>query len=185
MPHRSRQEEDAVLVRRTVGLVTGLVALFIMTTDTPAQAQVDVIGHYSLVGSVYSYTFDVVNNTSDDVLLVSARLNDQTFVISNPSAPSGFILNYSEADGNGDGVPDGYLNFLPDIASNATFAPFTTTTPFTFDSPTLLGDFVFEGLDTNGDPVTGSVSVAPEPGTLALFLPGVLSTGILLRRRLK
>ena len=179
MSHRSRQEDVIALVKRPIGIIASLTALIALLAPLPAQAQVDVHGTYSFASNIYSYSFTVVNNTADDVLLVTARLPDRTFVVMNPSAPTGFSLNYSEADGNSNGVPDAYLDFLADDI----FAPGTTTGPFTFDTSTPEFGFVFEGLNSTGDSVTGNVTVAPEPATLALLLPGLMSAGIAIRRR--
>ncbi|MDX1932470.1 MAG: hypothetical protein SFU56_07680 [Capsulimonadales bacterium] len=186
MPHRPRSGRSVASLARCLSFVAGIALTMVAGASAPANAQVDVIATYAVFNNVYTYDFRVINNTPTEIALISARLPDTTFAVNNPTAPGGFLLNYSVADGDDNGVPDGYLDFLTDLDAGTAFGPFSTVGTFAFTSDTLLENMQFEGFFNDGTftAFSGSVSLsaAPEPAS-ALFLASCLTLAGYVRRR--
>ena len=167
--------------------VLGLVALLLGLGTGAARADFVISGTYSPISSGFLYQLSITNNGADDLLLVSLFKTGLLTDVTPIGAPAGFTVG-SSSDGT-----TTFVDFAPSLGSSATFAPGTTVGSFNFSATEFLLDAPeFFGLDVNGgDAQVGTLGevaqvAAPEPGALALAVPGLLVLGghRLRRRRL-
>ena len=142
-----------------------------------ARAQVGVTAAVTYDGMLYHYDYSVINGLPNDPNNVLAIVTVGATGVQNLMAPTGFVANFDPGLN--------LLSFLEDAdpATPQTFAPGTTVTGFTFDTPTPQLLTAFEALDAAGQPHNGQTIFVPEPGTLALALAAVPGGLFLIRRR--
>ena len=148
-------------------------ALALAGLSLTASAQVDLNTNINFnVGTgIYSYSYAVLNQgPTFDLAIVN--LNIAT--TSNPlalTAPVGFAINFDP------GV--GIVSFFEDADpfTPQTFAPNSTTAPFTFTSTQAPVPIVFDALDINGTTFTGfTLSAAPDSSVVNnAVITGILS----------
>lgn len=153
-----------------------------------AQAQVTVSGEFieqTPSGSGFVFDFDVFNNTANTLALVDVTIPGGV-TPTNLMAPVGFQIVFDPGLG--------LLSFLEDSdpVTPQSFAPGSTITGFTFQTPTQIGPSSFSALDVEGNlfsgttTLTASSTAAPEPGVLPLLgvaAAGQLAFTLRLRRR--
>jgi len=144
-----------------------------------AQVVVTATVTFDVTLSIFSYSYAVTNNGSLDLAIVTfAGLPANPGTVMNLSAPTGFGATYDSGLG--------LISFFEDAdpATPQTFAPGSTTAPFTFTSFSGPGAAQFEALDANGNSFTGpTVAPIPEPSTVSIFaLSALLIFGASYRR---
>jgi hypothetical protein len=161
----------------------GGLALFVLAAAAPATAtSISVATSFSMGLFHYDYTltFDPMDPSDDDVLVIDVNVLPGDATFQKTGMPMGFDFFY---DG---GL--GLITFLPDLAfptggdvglfsfdSARSPAP-TTFTAFTFDS--LIDPIAFPPLtgQTMG-PIGPAQEVIPEPATIALLTIGLGALG--------
>jgi hypothetical protein len=151
-----------------------------------ASAQVMVTPTITFNGSsgLYSYSYSVVNGSSNTLAIVSFGAMPGPLTVQSPMAPFGFITTYDSGNG--------FISFLEDNnpGTPQTFAPGSTVRPFTFTSTFAPGTTTFQALDIFGNsftgvtqaPVLGPVAV-PEAGTtFALLAFALLAIALIVHR---
>ena len=137
-----------------------------------AQAQLDLNTNidFNAGTGIYTYSYGVLNKgPTFDLAIVNLNIAT-TSNLMNHSAPTGFGISYD----SGLGIVSFYEDADP--ATPQTFAPGSTTAPFTFTSafgPVPIG---FDALDAGGNAFTGlGLSAAPDSSAVS----NALVTGIL------
>ena len=136
-----------------------------------AYAQVDLNANINLNAGIYTYAYGVLNKgPAFDLAIVNLNVAT-TSSLMNLSAPTGFGITYDP----GVGIVSFYEDADP--ATPQTFAPGSTTAPFTFTStlaPVAIG---IDALDAGGDMFTGfTLSAAPDTSAVSnALVSGILS----------
>ncbi len=166
-------------LRSSVCLSAG--ALFGVLLSNTASAQVTLTPTTVLNGSLYTYSYAVVNNSNDALAITTLNLGGISSGLTGLMAPMGFGIDF-----------DSNLNLVSffedsDPATLQTFAPGTTISGFSFISPFAPTSVGFESLSVTGNTFSGNTLgpvAVPEAGTTALFL-GLTSgmSAFLVRRR--
>jgi hypothetical protein len=158
------------------GKWTGTLALLCLTAA--AHAQVAINPAVSFSNGLYTYNYDVVNNTAETLAITTFEVPALPGAILNLTAPTGFDISFDSGLG--------LVSFFEDTDPNTldTFAAGSTVSGFMFSSFYAPGVSDFEALDVNGTSFIGTTRapVVPEPGTFALF-GGVTLGGVLALRR--
>lgn len=166
---------------RTLCLATICLAAGWLGSAANVSAQVLVTPTVTFNGSVYTYSYSVMNGSANTLAIISFGATPaSTFTVQNLSAPMGFLATYDSGNG--------FLSFLEDSspATPQTFAPGSTVAPFTFTSTFAPGATTFQALDIFGNSFTGVTQApVPEPGALALCLLGVPAFVVFFQRRRK
>ena len=120
---------------------------------------------------VYTYTYAVLNKSQTTELAIVNVNVATTSNLQNLTAPTGFNTIFDP------GV--GIASFFPgnNLGAQQTFAPNSTTAPFTFTSTLAPVPIGINALDANGNAVTGStLSAAPDASAISnAVVTGVLS----------
>lgn len=162
----------------SVRLLTLAGVLCALAAPGTVRAQVSVTPTVTGNFPLFTYSYSVVNLTPLDLAIISVDMLANPLAVQNPVAPPGFLISFDPGFGT--------LFFLEDAdpLTLPTFAPGSTVSGFTFQSPFGPTAGSFNALDINGNSFTGQTLAAatvPEPGTLLLGLaPGLL---LMIRRR--
>jgi hypothetical protein len=157
----------------------GLLLLAGAAAIPTTQAAVSITSNVTFNGmsGLYRYTYGVTNSGSLDIVLVTVPASTAATVMGIFS-PIGYSLTYDPSGG--------WINLSEDndVFTDNTFAPASTVTPFTFDSPLAPVVVAFSAFDAGGNEFVGSVqSPIPEPS--ATLLAGLVAMGAITRRRRK
>ncbi|MEP6821600.1 MAG: hypothetical protein ABI946_04545 [Chthoniobacterales bacterium] len=148
-------------------------------TSPNLPAQVLVTPTVTFNGSVYTYSYSVMNGSPNTLAIVSfGAMPAASFTVQNLTAPMGFLATYDSGNG--------FVSFLEDNnpATLQTFAPGSTVSAFTFTSTLAPGATTFEALDIFGNTYTGvTVAPVPEPGVVALCFLALPVFVVLFQRR--
>jgi hypothetical protein len=140
--------------------------LFALLALTPARAQLTLQSIVTANAGLFSYSYNVSNQTSNDVSIITlSGLFNAADAVQNLTAPVGFLSFF-----------DPGLSLVSFLESSDAFGAGETDGAFTFDSPYAPGVGSFEALDVTGSLLVGSVvvptglgaaSAVPEPATTA------------------
>jgi hypothetical protein len=159
-----------------LGTAAGTLALLCLTAT--AHTQVTITPSVSFSNGLYTYSYDVVNNTAETLAITSFEVPALPGAISSLTAPTGFDISFDSGLG--------LVSFFEDTDPSTldSFAPGSTVSGFMFSSFYAPGVSDFEALDVNGVSYLGTTRapVVPEPGTIAL-LGGMMGGGLLALRR--
>ena len=136
-----------------------------------AHAQLDLNSNidFNAGTGIYTYSYGVLNKGPADLAIVNLNIAT-TSNLMNHSAPTGFGITYDP----GVGIVSFYED--ADLATAQTFAPGSTTAPFTFTSTLAPVPIGFDALDADGNAFTGfGLSAAPDSAAVS----NALVTGIL------
>jgi hypothetical protein len=157
-----------------------LVSILVLLASGPlaAHGAVSVEGTVvPLGGGVFSYSYSVTNTEAEALSIVSitdSPLGDP-LIQATLDAPLGFAAIYD------DGL--GIVDFIEDSSA---FEPFTTVSPFTFQSLSGPASFFtsFEAFTVTGNSISGDVvnRLVPEPSS-ALFASLGICAFFVFRRR--
>jgi len=153
----------------SVALAGALCAL-LSSGAAHAQGTVSVTPTVTNNGTLFLYSYSVTNATSNELAIVSfASLVGSD--VTNTAAPTGFFTSYDSGNG--------LISFAPDQSGTGTFAPNSTVSGFTFNSPFAATPVQFSALDTSGNTITGTtLAPAPEPGALVTLTAGAFVLGL-------
>lgn len=187
----NKNKFDILLFRKlTLVTLTGITLL----PSQIAHAQVSIVGTRTGSLGSFTYSFDIINNTSVDLAALSLDIPTNS-ILTNFVAPTGFFIAYDPNPAL-DGSLAGRVDFLEDAdpLTPQTFAAFSTIMGFRFDSATSFSPSTYVGLNINGAayqpgpggvvfPGTTVLVTAPEPGTLSLMaLAGIPLFGLLKKK---
>lgn len=165
------------VLRHIAGMV--LAAAAVAVSGQAARAQVTITGFF-VPGPTFSYQLFVNNAGPETLALVTVDVPAVADAATNLAPPAGFLMAFDPGFGTVDLLED------IDPVTPQSFAPGTTQGAFIFNSPFNVRGTTFSGLDVQGNPFSGtiSLSVAPEPGALPLMLSvGSLALGIVAAKR--
>ncbi len=162
-------------------LTASVIAPLSSVNPAGSPPQVLVTPTVTFDGSVYTYSYSVMNGSPNTLAIVSfGAMPAASFTVQNLTAPMGFLATYDSGNG--------FVSFLEDNnpATLQTFAPGSTVSAFTLTSTFAPGATTFEALDIFGNTYTGvTVAPIPEPGVLALCLLALPAFVLLFPRRRK
>lgn len=158
-----------------------LAAAAVAVSGQAARAQVTVTGFFT-PGPNFTYQLFVNNGSPETLALVTVDVPAIAGAATDLVPPAGFLMLFDPGFGTVDLLEDA------DIGTPQSFAPGTQQGAFRFRSPFDLTTTTFSGLDIQGNPFSGTVSLtaaaAPEPGALPLMLTvGAAGLGSVLARR--
>ena len=156
-------------------------ALFGVLIANSVEAQVSIAPTTSFNGSLYTYSYSVVNGSAQDLAIANLNFVGMPVNLTNLVAPTGFGISYDP------GV--NIVSFFEDSDPNTTptFAAGSTVSGFSFQSVFPSTTIGFDGFDVAGNTFAGNTQgpvAVPEASTLVMTLS--LTTGmstLLLRRR--
>ncbi len=161
--------------------LAGVLGAFFSAGSARAQLQVVVLPTATFTGSSFHYSYSITNFTADDLYVVN--LNGLPLVpgaLSNFSAPTGYEITNPYDSGVG----------IESFLADASFAPGTTVSGFSFDSifapSTVAFDTVSSGTATYTGTTLGPAGApVPEASTLVSLGMGlsVLAFAVVRRRR--
>lgn len=160
-----------------------LAAVAVAVSGQTARAQVTITGFY-IPGPNFTYQLFVNNASPETLALVTVDVPAVEGAATDLVAPAGFLMTFDPGFGTVDLLED------IDPVTPQSFAPGTVQGAFTFRSPFDVSNTTFSGLDVQGNPFSGTLSLtlssasAPEPGVLPLMFPvGALALGAFISKR--
>lgn len=160
-----------------MALATAAVAV----SGQAARAQVTITGFY-MPGPNFTYQLFVNNGSPLTLAIVTVDVPAVAGAATDLVPPAGFLMLFDPGFGTVDLLEDA------EGGTPQSFAPGTQQGSFNFRSPFDVSATTFSGLDVQGNPFTGNLTLAlanaPEPGALPLMLSvGALAWGTVIARR--